>query len=194
MSLSLSEHHGPWTVDDVRKLPEDEFHRYEIDDGVLIVSPRPSSPHQAASYRITRLLDDAIDAAGLDLAAIQEVDTVTGHRGDWLKVPDVLVVTGDAFDAGPQEYDAADVVLAVEISGSRQSRNRDFGEKLQAYADVGIEDYWVVELSPVPRVTTFGLKGGRYEELAVFDRLHHLTRPFPVDIDPPQLLLRRTRT
>jgi Uma2 family endonuclease len=192
MSLSLFDHHGQWTVDDVRKLPEDEFHRYEIDDGVLIVSPRPSSPHQAASYRITRLLDDAIEAAGLDLAVIQEVDTVTGHRGDWLKVPDVLVVTGDAFDAQPQEYDVADVVLAVEISGSRQSRNRDFGEKLSAYADVGIENYWIVELYPVPRTTAFALKDGRYEELAVFDDLHLLARPFPVEIDPSRLLNRRS--
>jgi Uma2 family endonuclease len=192
MSLSLSEHHGPWTVDDVRKLPEDEYHRYEIDDGVLIVGPRPSSPHQAASYRITRLLDDAIEAAGLDLAVIQKVDTITGRRGDWLKVPDVLVVTGDAFDAQPQEYDVADVVLAVEISGSRQSRNRDFGEKLSAYADVGIDDYWIIELYPVPQATAFALKGGRYEELAVFDGLHLLTRPFPVEIDPSRLLNRRS--
>jgi Uma2 family endonuclease len=192
MSLSLSEHHGPWTVDDVRRLPEDEFHRYEIDDGVLIVSPRPSSPHQAASYRITRLLDDAIAAAELDLAVVQEVDTITGSRGDWLKVPDVVVVTGDAFDAGPQEYDAADVALAVEISGNRQSRNRDFGEKLDAYAEVGIKNYWILELLPQPRLTVFALKDGSYEQIGESNSLIHLTRPFPVDIDPSQLLKRRT--
>jgi Uma2 family endonuclease len=192
MALSLSGHHGKWTVDDVRKLPEDEFHRYEIDDGVLIVSPRPSSPHQAASYRITRLLDDAIGAAGLDLAVIQEVDTITGQRGDWLKVPDVLVVTGDAFDAEPQEYDVADVVLAVEISASKQSRNRDFGEKLHAYAEAGIKDYWIFELQPEPKLTAFALAGGSYKEIAVSSSLIHLTRPFPIDVDPPQLLKRRT--
>ncbi|HEU5155493.1 MAG TPA: Uma2 family endonuclease [Streptosporangiaceae bacterium] len=191
MSLPLMEHHGPWTVDDLRKLPEDEFHRYEIDDGVLIVSPRPSSPHQAASYRITRLLDDAIEAGGLDLAVVQEVDTITGRRGDWLKVPDVLVVTADAFDAEPQEYDVTDVVLAVEISASRQSRNRDFGEKLEAYAEVGIKDYWILELQPVPKLTAFALAGGSYKEIVASVSPVHLTRPFPVDVDPPQLIRRR---
>jgi Uma2 family endonuclease len=194
MSLSLSEHHGSWTVDDVRKLPEDEFHRYEIDDGVLLVSPRPSSPHQVASRRIANLLEDAILAAGADLGVIQEVDTITGSRGDWLKVPDVLVVTGDAFDAEPQEYDVADVVLAVEISGNRQSRNRDFGEKLDAYAEVGGKDYWIFELQPQPKLTALALQDGRYEQIGVSQGLIHLTRPIPVDIDPPKLLRRRPGT
>lgn len=194
MPLSLAERHGPWTVSDIRALPEDELHRYEIDDGVLIVSPRPSSPHQAASYRLTRLLDDAIVAAGLELAVVQEVDTVTGQRVDWLKVPDVVVVTGDAFDCGPQEYDAADVLLAVEISGSRQSRNRDLGEKLDAYAEVGIENYWVVELQPCPRLTAFWLgEGGVYKQIAISHDRIHLSRPFPIDIDPSALLGRRSR-
>ncbi|HEY7487872.1 MAG TPA: Uma2 family endonuclease [Streptosporangiaceae bacterium] len=191
MSISLTDHHGPWTVDDIRKLPEDEFHRYEIDNGVLIVSPSPSSPHQVASRRMANVLEAAIEAAGAGLGVVNEVDTITGARGDWLKIPDVLVVHGDAFDAEPDEYDAADVVLAVEICGSRQSRNRDFGEKLDAYAEVGIEDYWVLELKPQPKLTAFALKDGTYEQIGVSQSLIHLTRPFPVDIDPPQLLRRR---
>jgi Uma2 family endonuclease len=188
VALPLTERHGPWTVDDLRRLPEDEFHRYEIDDGVLIVSPRPSSAHQVASRRIANLLEEAIEKAGLDLGVVQEVDTATGRRADWLKVPDVVVVTGDAFDAQPQEYDAADVVLAVEISGSRQSCNRDFGEKLQAYAEVGIEDYWILELLPAPKLTAFRLDDGAYARIGVSHSVIHLTRPFPVDIDPSRLL------
>jgi Uma2 family endonuclease len=191
MALSLSEHAGPWTVDDVRQLPEDEFHRYEIDDGVLVVSPSPSSPHQVASRRLANLLEEAIEAVGADLGVVNEVDTVTETRPDWLKIPDVLVVLGHAFDAGPQEYDAADVVLAVEISGSRQSRDRDFGEKLRAYAEVGINDYWILELEPQPKLTAFALKDAAYERIGLSQSLIHLTRPFPVDVDPPQLLKRR---
>ena len=191
MSLSLSEHHGPWTVDDIRKLPEDEFHRYEIDDGVLIVSPRPASLHQTASRRMANLLENAIERSGLDFGVVQEVEAITGRRADWLKIPDVLVVTADAIDSDPQEYDVADVVLAVEISGSSQSRNRDFGEKLHAYAQVGIEDYWILELRPQPKLTAFALKDTAYEQIAVSQSMIHLTRPFAVDVDPPRLLRRR---
>lgn len=191
MSLSWLGHRGPWTVDDLEQLPEDEFHRYEIDDGVLIVSPRPSSPHQVVSRRLANLLEDAITAAGAHLGVVQEVDTVYSGRREWCKVPDVLVVSGAAFDAEPARYEAHDVALAVEITGNRQSRRRDFGEKLDAYAEVGIKDYWIFELKPQPKLTAFALKDAAYEQIAVSQGLIHLTRPIPVEIDPPQLLRRR---
>lgn len=35
------------TVEDMENMPDDEF-RYELDDGVLIVSPAPSPMHQLA--------------------------------------------------------------------------------------------------------------------------------------------------
>jgi hypothetical protein len=34
-----------FTVEDLEDMPDDEF-RYELDDGVLIVSPAPSNLHQ----------------------------------------------------------------------------------------------------------------------------------------------------
>jgi len=33
------------TVEDMEDMPDDEF-RYELDDGMLIVSPAPSLPHR----------------------------------------------------------------------------------------------------------------------------------------------------
>ncbi|MCO6011258.1 Uma2 family endonuclease [Actinoallomurus purpureus] len=191
MSVSFTESHGRWTVDALRRLPEDEFHRYEIDDGVLIVSPRPAAPHQVASLEIAVVLREPARAAGLEV--IQEVEVVTHRRDDWLKVPDLAVVVGDAVDAEPQEFEAADVVLAVEISGSRQSRNRDFGEKLQAYAEAGISHYWIIELIPTPRLTVFELADGAYREVVASEEPVKLTRPFPVEIDPARLRRARGR-
>jgi Putative restriction endonuclease len=43
------------TVEDMEDMPDDEF-RYELDDGVLIVSPAPSHLHQLAVARLTVIL------------------------------------------------------------------------------------------------------------------------------------------
>ena len=46
------------TVEDMENMPDDEF-RYELDDGILIVSPAPSRLHQLAVTRLTVLLSAA---------------------------------------------------------------------------------------------------------------------------------------
>jgi hypothetical protein len=46
------------TVEDMENMPDDEF-RYELDDGVLIVSPAPSRLHQLAVARLTVVLSAA---------------------------------------------------------------------------------------------------------------------------------------
>lgn len=176
-----------WTVSDIRRSPEDGFNRFEIDDGALILSPRLSSPHQFASYRVTDVLNRAIEAARRDLVAVPEVEVVTDRRDDWLKVPDIAVVAWDAFDSEPQAYEAADVTLVVEISGNRQSRNRDFVEKRDAYAEAGIPHYWILELTPKPTLTVFELADGAYKEIEASCDPLTVTRPFPVEVDPGRL-------
>ncbi len=40
------------TVEDMENMPDDEL-RYELDDGVLIAAPMPSTSHQLAVARLT---------------------------------------------------------------------------------------------------------------------------------------------
>ena len=49
------------TVEDMENMPDDEF-RYELDDGVLIVSPAPSTLHQLAVTRLAVILSAACPA------------------------------------------------------------------------------------------------------------------------------------
>ena len=46
------------TVEDMENMPDDEF-RYELDDGVLIASPAPSTLHQLAVTRLGVILSAA---------------------------------------------------------------------------------------------------------------------------------------
>ncbi|MEV5705130.1 Uma2 family endonuclease [Actinoallomurus sp. NPDC052274] len=191
MSISFAEHCGRWTVEDLRRPAEDDLYRYEIDDGVLIVSPPPASPDRAALLHLAFVLQAPARAAGYQV--LPAVEVVTHRRDDWLKVPDLVAVTLDAFEAEPEVYDAADVALVVEISGSRQSRNRDFGEKLEAYAEADIPHYWIAELVPVPRLSVFELADGAYREVVASQEPVRPVRPFAVEIDPARLRRVRVR-
>ncbi len=106
------------TVEDMENMPDDEF-RYELDDGVLIVSPAPSYLHQRVVLRLARVLDDVcppgfevIIGVGVNINRFQ-------HR-----VPDVAVVRADSFQTVFQERPPA---LAVEVASPRTrlyDRNR----------------------------------------------------------------------
>ena len=81
------------TVEDMENMPDDEF-RYELDDGVLIVSPAPSTLHQLAVARLTVILSAAYPAGmvvhpgvGVNISKFQ-------HR-----VPDVAVVRAVSLES-----------------------------------------------------------------------------------------------
>ena len=74
------------TVEDMENMPDDEF-RYELDDGVLIVSPAPSTLHQLAVTRLAVILSTACPA---DLVVLAGVGVNISHFQH--RVPDVAVV------------------------------------------------------------------------------------------------------
>jgi hypothetical protein len=53
---------GPLTVADLEGMPNDG-HRYELLDGVLIVSPAPGRGHQVMVGQLYKRLDDAAPRA-----------------------------------------------------------------------------------------------------------------------------------
>jgi len=72
-------------------MPDDEF-RYELDDGVLIASPAPSSLHQLAVTRLAYILGAACPPGLVVLAGVGVNITRFQHR-----VPDLAVVRADSF-------------------------------------------------------------------------------------------------
>ena len=51
-------HHTGLTVADLDRMPDDG-HRYELLDGVLVVSPRPTPAHQMVAFAMASTLDRA---------------------------------------------------------------------------------------------------------------------------------------
>jgi len=169
------------TVEDMEKLPDDEF-RYELDDGVLIVSPAPSTRHQLAVARLTVILSAACPAGFVVLPGVGVNISTFQHR-----VPDVAVVRAGSLESFFQETPPELVVEAASARTRLYDRNR----KKDVYEGFGIPAYWIVEPDrDRPELTVFELRSGAYEQAAhvVGDDPFRTARPFPVSVVPAALV------
>jgi Uma2 family endonuclease len=168
---------GEWTTDDLDALPDDG-RRYELIDGVPIVSPSPTTGHQ----RIAMLLGAALDSlCPSDLAATQSVDVRLSRRRSLS--PDVLIVTTEATQRNVSHYLPSEVVLAVEIV-SPGSLAMDRIMKPALYAEAGIPHFWRVETDRGVRVTTYRLDAGAdvYTSTGEFDDVIGVSLPFAMSL------------
>ena len=169
------------TVEDMEDMPDDEF-RYELDDGVLIVSPALSRLHQLAVARLTVMLSAACPAELVVLPGVGVNITRFQHR-----VPDVAVVRVDPFDTLFQETPPE---LAIEVASPR-TRLYDRNRKKDVYQGFGIPAYWIVEPDrDRPELTAFELRKGSYEQTVhvAGDEEYRAVLPFPITIAPSQLV------
>jgi Uma2 family endonuclease len=169
------------TVEDMENMPDDEF-RYELDDGVLIVSPAPSTLHQLAVTRLAVILSAACPPDLVVLAGVGVNISNFQHR-----VPDVAVVRIGSLETVFQETPP---VLAVEVASPR-TRLYDRNRKKDVYQGFGIPAYWIVEPDrDLPELTVLELREGSYEQTAhvTDDEEYRAVLPFPVTIAPSQLV------
>ena len=169
------------TVEDMENMPDDEF-RYELDDGVLIVSPAPSTIHQLAVARLTVLLSAACPDGLVVLPGVGVNVTRFQHR-----VPDVAVVRARSLATVFQEIPPE---LAVEVASPR-TRLYDRNRKKEVYQGFGIPAYWIAEPDrDRPELTVFELRSGAYEQTAhvVGDQQYRAAVPFPVAVVPSEVV------
>jgi Uma2 family endonuclease len=172
---------GLMSLEDWDALPEDSSAHYELQEGVLVVSPKPARMHQKAMTRLVGQIESQCPPsweAVADFEVLVQADALPTVRA-----PDVVVArTGGSEKRAP----ADEVILAVEII-SPGSRKVDLHFKPFEYAEAGIPHYWVVDLDPpAPSITVFGLgaPGDGYVESqrGVTGKLM-VTEPFPLTID-----------
>ena len=173
----------PLTVADLDLLPDDG-NRYELDDGVLVVSPAPALSHQFVLHRLSIVLEQARSDDFLVLPGPGVEMTKYQYR-----IPDLVVVRIESV--GFEDLSVTKPpVLAIEIA-SPSTAIYDTNRKKDVYAGFGIASYWIVKPSlDQPSVTAFELRRGRYREVACVtgDEVFRATRPFGVDIVPAALV------
>ena len=128
-----------YTVEDLDRFPDDG-NRYELLDGVLIVTPAPSQLHQVIGARLIALLTTQIGLA----SAVRVVGPGVVPRLPRTQLePDVLVYPA-RFPANSPWTKITEHWLAVEIfSPSSKIYDREF--KRGAYLTLGVKEVWLVD-------------------------------------------------
>ncbi len=169
---------GPFTVAELDRMPDDG-HRYELVDGTLVVSPRPTTVHQFVATRLAAVLDRACpDGLCVVAEPAVQLDSVTELA------PDLVVVHLD--DVGDAKF-TAPPLLVVEVR-SPSTALIDLNRKKAAYEKFGVPSYWIVNPEPArPEVTVFELRDTGYVLEATSTQPVTVSHPFTVTVTPADL-------
>jgi len=171
---------GDWTVDDLDGLPDDGL-RYELVDGVLLVSPSPLVPHQVGLAALQVRLSNA---APPHLRVLPAPLDITFSRTRLLQ-PDIVVLHVDQLRGRKV---TGIPLLAVEVL-SFSTRATDLTLKRHVLEQAGVPSYWLLD-SETATLTVLDLVDGAYRESASVtgDAAYDAERPFPVRVVPSELL------
>ncbi|MFD8382031.1 Uma2 family endonuclease [Streptomyces sp. NPDC059679] len=185
--MRVDDHEGTWTVEDVLALPEHPARaRYELVDGVLMMSPAPGWEHQIVSSALHRQIHTALAQSAAPFLSAGAV-MVTGESR--LFIPDIAVVDRAAVQRGTLAVPLEAVLLLVEIV-SPCNRSTDRILKPALYAQAKVPAYWRVELEPDVRIVVHELSVDAYREVATVTgkKSVQVTGEFSVELDVPGLL------
>ncbi len=135
-----------FTNKDVERFAIDEFCRYELIGGEIIVSTAPRYIHQLLSMRISILFSKYLEnnPIGEVLATpgliLSEFDGV---------IPDLIYITHERRDEILDEDDgkfhgAPEIVIEI-LSPGRVNARRDLQIKRELYEIYGIPEYWAIK-------------------------------------------------
>lgn len=128
-----------YTIEDLDLFPEDG-NRYELLDGVLLVTPAPAQSHQVVVNRIQFRLTEALVLPGN--ARVVGPGAVAAPPNTQLQ-PDILVYPS-RFPLIAEWVEIDEHWLAVEVL-SRSSRIYDREFKRDAYFALGVQQVWLVD-------------------------------------------------
>jgi Uma2 family endonuclease len=165
------------TADEYLALPDDG-HRYELIDGVVVMSPSPLPEHQDVRSLIERRLGDHVEQHRLGVV-LSEVDVRMGV--DLVYRPDLIFLAEGRFKRPLRRVDIAPDLVVEILSPSTAAF--DLKTKREDYQRAGVREYWIVDV----RAAAFEFlrlhRGTLVETAPSADRLESLAVPgFTLDL------------
>ncbi|MEB3369595.1 Uma2 family endonuclease [Saccharopolyspora mangrovi] len=167
-------------LEEFEQLPEDNSRRYELQEGVLHVTPKAAGFHQFVLTRLSAVLDRILPEGW---AAVSESEVVIQQAyPPTIRIPDVIVLGLDRILEQPVRYHAQDVALAFEVLSPGSKRVDDLVKRAE-YAEAGIPSYWILDVADQPRLTAQRLVDGVYKEDFNGTGVFMTDQPFGLRID-----------
>ena len=171
---------GDWTYEAYAALTDDG-ERYEIVQGVLVMSPVPSGPHQGVTGKIYRYLCAQILDTRLGLVLPSPLDVVLSEQN--MFQPDVVVLLKEHLTRyGVKRIIGAPDLLVEVISPS--SKLYDRALKPLVYEQAGVPEYWLVD-EEKRVIEVFTLESCKYRSLGAFEGVQVLSSRIVPKIDVP---------
>ena len=119
--------------------PEDV--RLELLEGELYEQPMENPPHAYTTDVIYDLLARSLDLSTCFLRNQHALPLSTTST----PIPDIAVIAGQRRDFLQSHPKPEQVLLLIEVSGATLFQDRN--TKAEIYAEAGIQEYWIVNLS-----------------------------------------------
>ena len=154
--------------------------RYELINGVVVVSPSPSRmerhPNEELGYLLRRYQEDHPEGSSLNLSLPEETIETKQNR----RRADRAIWAGLGRD--PQKGEAP-AIVAEFVSRGKVSQDRDYIAKRAEYREIGVREYWVIDR--FRRTLTVYIFSGEGDQVRVISENQNYATPLLPSFELP---------
>jgi Uma2 family endonuclease len=149
--------------------------RYELIDGVLIVTPAPllneRDPNDYLGHWLHAYQENHPRGASLDFTTFEHMVHTRRNR----RRADRVIWAG--LGRLPRAKETPTIVIEF-VSAGKRGRKRDYEEKRDEYLEIGVCEYWVIDRFQ-RTLTVFRRQGGRVKKQIVSEKQTYTTDLLP---------------
>ena len=137
------------TAEELWGMPDDGYHRYELDRGRLLTMTPAGGLHGLIASRLHVALATHVNEGRLGIVVSADTGFKLESNPDTVRAPDLAFIASDRIPMTgiPEGFWRGAPDLAVEVL-SPSDRRSEVNEKIAQYLRLGVKQVWFVEPSP----------------------------------------------